>query len=65
MLFPEKAGGDRIHTGKHRAARTGSTCYCFSLLLTTSGAVVSWSSHTTKKGKRDGVFRSQTSITNT
>lgn len=24
MLFPEKAGGDRIHTGKHRAARTGS-----------------------------------------
>lgn len=24
MLFPEKAGGGRIHTGKHRAARTGS-----------------------------------------
>ena len=40
MLFPEKAGGGRIHTGKHRAARTGSTCYCFGLLLTTSGAVV-------------------------
>ncbi len=39
MLFPEKAGGYRTHTGKHRAARTGSTCYCFSLLLTTSGAV--------------------------
>lgn len=23
MLFPEKAGGYRTHTGKHRAARTG------------------------------------------
>lgn len=39
MLFPEKTGGYRTITGKHRAARKGSTSYCVDLLLTTSGAV--------------------------
>jgi hypothetical protein len=53
MLFPEKAGGGRIHTGKHRTARTGSTCYCFGLLLTTSGVVVSF-----KPLQQKGIFMS-------
>lgn len=38
MLCPEKAGGCRKYTGKHRAARTGMN---FLLFLSTSGVVVS------------------------
>ena len=49
LLFPEK--GWRLpdkweNTGP---PEQGVTCYCFGLLLTTSGAVVSWCSHTAKK----------------
>lgn len=40
------AGNTRENTGP---PEQGCTSYCFGLLLSTSGAVVSWCSHTTKR----------------
>lgn len=49
MLCPEK--GWRLPDKRENTGppEQGVTCYCFGLLLTTSGAVVSWCSHTAKK----------------
>ena len=49
MLRPEK--GWRLPDKRENTGppEQGVNCYCFGLLLTTSGAVVSWCSHTTKR----------------
>lgn len=39
MLCPEKAGGYRDNKGNNGPPEQGVTCYCFGLLLSTSGAV--------------------------
>lgn len=39
MLCLEKAGGYRDNKGNNGPPEQGVTCYCFGLLLSTSGAV--------------------------